>query len=287
MKSDYWRQLNFYNPDNDRNSVLVIGAGALGSYVTFGLARMGVRDISVIDFDKVEAHNLPNQFFAESILEDGSEIFKVLALKKTIDFIVPNNTIRCFADDIKLSELNRRSWNVIFVTVDSMEVRQWIWNNMKDKTRLIIDGRIGGQFANVYTIVTGHFDASNYYNTQLPTDEEVDKIAPLPCSGRSVVDISMGVAGEMVGRYRHYVKGEILNMHSFHDYKIGQSAVFMAYTSLNQQRDLMDKDELVKAGIEPEQQKLSTIVEEMQNTPLAHIPIRDDMVDASEFPVEG
>ena len=76
LNPDFWRQTDFYKPTEDKRSCLVVGAGAEGSWVTYGLARMGVKDITVIDFDKVEAHNLPNQFFAESLAEP--DIFKVL-----------------------------------------------------------------------------------------------------------------------------------------------------------------------------------------------------------------
>lgn len=41
-----------------RSHVLVVGAGALGNEVLKNLALLGVRRISILDFDQVEAHNL-------------------------------------------------------------------------------------------------------------------------------------------------------------------------------------------------------------------------------------
>lgn len=255
LKPDYWRQLDFYNPDDDINRILVVGAGSLGSYVTFGLARLGCKNITVIDFDKVEAHNLPNQFFAESLAEP--DIFKVNVLKKTIDFMMPDNSVRTIIDDItKSQEISSRVFDVIIVTVDNMVARKWIWEFYKAKRVMIIDGRIGGQFANIYTIRTTFSEAAKYYESQLFTDEEVDSIAPLPCTGKSVVDISMAVAGELVGRYRHFTHGEIINMHSFNDYKIGRSEIFRLYQSkYTSSDDLMLSADAVTAGAEKESEE--------------------------------
>jgi molybdopterin-synthase adenylyltransferase len=44
----------------------VCGAGALGSHVADNLARQGVRQIRVIDRDRVEEHNVGTQLYGES-----------------------------------------------------------------------------------------------------------------------------------------------------------------------------------------------------------------------------
>jgi len=44
----------------------VCGAGAVGSNLVHHLVRQGVRQVTVIDFDRVEAHNVGTQTYAES-----------------------------------------------------------------------------------------------------------------------------------------------------------------------------------------------------------------------------
>jgi molybdopterin/thiamine biosynthesis adenylyltransferase len=44
----------------------VCGAGAVGSNLVDNLVRQGVRHVTVIDFDRVEAHNVGTQIYTES-----------------------------------------------------------------------------------------------------------------------------------------------------------------------------------------------------------------------------
>jgi molybdopterin/thiamine biosynthesis adenylyltransferase len=57
--------------------IAICGAGALGSHVADGLARLGVQHLRVIDRDRVEQHNVSTQLHGES--EVG--LFKVEALR--------------------------------------------------------------------------------------------------------------------------------------------------------------------------------------------------------------
>ncbi len=60
-----------------RVKLIVCGAGALGSLLVDNLARQGVRRLTVIDHDRVEAHNVGTQFYGQS--DVGA--FKVEALR--------------------------------------------------------------------------------------------------------------------------------------------------------------------------------------------------------------
>ncbi len=63
-----------------RAAVTVCGAGALGSWMAENLARQGFQRIRVIDHDRVEAHNLGNQLYAQADI--GA--FKVQALQNLV-----------------------------------------------------------------------------------------------------------------------------------------------------------------------------------------------------------
>ncbi len=47
-------------------AITLCGAGALGSLLADNLARQGVRQLTVIDFDRIEAHNVGTQIFGQS-----------------------------------------------------------------------------------------------------------------------------------------------------------------------------------------------------------------------------
>ena len=101
MKSQQWRGLDFFDPAKTHPDVLIIGCGHIGSYMAFGLARMGVKNITVVDHDMVEPHNLPNQFFAESLVKDLPDtptLYKVVAVRQTINYLIPSATIISIPD---------------------------------------------------------------------------------------------------------------------------------------------------------------------------------------------
>ena len=58
----------------------VCGAGAVGSNLVNNLARQGLRQVTVIDFDRVEGHNIGTQTYGESDVG----VFKVEALQAEI-----------------------------------------------------------------------------------------------------------------------------------------------------------------------------------------------------------
>lgn len=60
-----------------RVKLIVCGAGALGSLLVDNLVRQGVRHLTVIDHDRVEAHNVGTQLYGQG--EVGA--FKVEALR--------------------------------------------------------------------------------------------------------------------------------------------------------------------------------------------------------------
>jgi molybdopterin-synthase adenylyltransferase len=58
------RQRDVLPPDKlAKLAISVIGCGAVGSFTVLTLAKMGITDITVYDGDKVEEHNLPNQWY--------------------------------------------------------------------------------------------------------------------------------------------------------------------------------------------------------------------------------
>ena len=62
MITDFTRQSELINVHEFDKRINVIGAGALGSWLTFFLLKMGFKRISLYDFDVVEEHNIPTRY---------------------------------------------------------------------------------------------------------------------------------------------------------------------------------------------------------------------------------
>lgn len=235
--ADHWRGLDFYKPTSDpRGHVLIAGAGAIGSYVAFGLLRMGVRRVTVVDFDKVEQHNLPNQFFAEEGLV--GDVYKVTALSRTIKFMMPNADIRIFPLRIEAyletEDYANTSFSAVVSAVDDMNVRKWMFQKLQH-IPLFLDSRTGGLYTNIYAVITASEMAVKYYEESLHSNEEA---VPLSCSGQAIIDASMATAAELIARYRTYTMSKRLQaICTFHDYKIGQAYGMKYYNNSESQID--------------------------------------------------
>jgi len=237
MKSQQWRGLDFFNPDKTHPNVLIIGCGHIGSYLAFGLARMGVKEITVVDHDMVEPHNLPNQFFAESLVKDlpnEPTLYKVIALQQTIQHLVPAALITAIPSRIETSGIKVGDYGCNMVAVDDMNVRKWIWNELmtrRDRTKLLIDARTGGAFANTFGIMVSREQSRKIYEENLYDNSDA---APLPCTGTAIIDVSFGVVADCIQKYRQFIlTNAIISIHTFHDYVVGTTSIMRMQKIVN------------------------------------------------------
>jgi len=145
---DITRHIEVFSPDAfGRRRIDVIGAGASGSRIVLSLAKLGLEDIHVWDFDKVEAHNIANQAF--SIADVGK--LKVEALRDLVRQQT-GATIHVHAERVDGSQ---QLGDVVFLLTDTMASRKEIWNKgirYKMRTKLLIETRMGTDEGRVYTV---------------------------------------------------------------------------------------------------------------------------------------
>ena len=53
----------FFDPELLDAPIHIIGCGAVGSTIAENLARLGIKELNLWDFDDVEEHNIANQMF--------------------------------------------------------------------------------------------------------------------------------------------------------------------------------------------------------------------------------
>lgn len=133
---DLNKSLEFFDPRKVNGRCHVIGCGSIGSNVAEQLARYGIEDIVLYDFDIVEPHNIANQLFTE---EDVSKE-KTQALAELLYKINPKlkHTLK-----IEGEYTDQILTDYVFMCVDSVEVRQHIvkQNLMNPLIKAIFDFR--------------------------------------------------------------------------------------------------------------------------------------------------
>ena len=108
--------------------VLVIGAGGLGCPVLQYLAAVGIGNIGIVDFDKVELHNLHRQ-----ILYTESHVgqFKSATAKTILENLNPHINIQSFEEKLTLENASEIITNFDYV-VDGTDnfITRYIINDM-------------------------------------------------------------------------------------------------------------------------------------------------------------
>lgn len=114
---DLTKSYDFFNPSSVTAKIHIIGCGSVGSTVAENLARCGITNMVLYDFDKVEARNLVNQMFTQKHIG----MAKVDALRNILCEINPD------CKDIKVEP---EGWQgkilsgYIFLCVDSIDIRR-------------------------------------------------------------------------------------------------------------------------------------------------------------------
>jgi molybdopterin/thiamine biosynthesis adenylyltransferase len=145
---DTLRHYGVFNPDDHDLRINVIGAGATGSKVVMELAKLGLTDIHVWDFDDVESHNIPNQAFG--LQHIGMK--KVDALKEVVEQFTGTSI---HTHDHKVTGEDEDLSGVVFLLTDTMSSRKEIWENairFKMNIQVMIETRMGADVGRIYTV---------------------------------------------------------------------------------------------------------------------------------------
>ena len=132
-------------------TVLVGGAGGIGSWVCFLLARAGFK-IYVCDFDMIEAHNLGGQLYSK--VDIGK--YKVDALAKIIEDFCDETISKSYN---KIDE-NSMTAPLVISAFDNMKARLDMFNSWQkvygnNPKAIFIDGRLLAEQLYIYCITGG------------------------------------------------------------------------------------------------------------------------------------
>lgn len=178
-------------------SFLVIGAGAIGSYFVTTLSKMGAKDITVYDYDKIEEHNISNQIYPlSSVGSPKIEILKRMASSFGDCQIIEKNQkwIKGISDE----------YDVVVSAVDNMDVRKeiWDWYSRMNCVKFCLDGRMSAQLYKVYGIDMSNNEAKKFYETTLYPQSEASEE---PCGQKSIIYTVLQVGGQMLSQVKRWI----------------------------------------------------------------------------------
>ena len=133
-----------------RSSVLIVGAGGLGSPIAIYLAALGIGKICVIDKDKVEISNLARQ-----IIFDTNDINKKkssVAINK-IKKINPDIKVKCFNKNLTRMNINQiaKNFDLLIDGSDNFRTRFLVNDYCFKNKKILISGAISKFDGQVYT----------------------------------------------------------------------------------------------------------------------------------------
>lgn len=151
----------------------VIGCGGTGSFLAASLGKLGIKDVTLYDFDIVEAKNVGNQLFGKD--DVGKK--KVDALK---EYIKNNCNMVYKTVDTKIDAETAEMEGIVFVLTDSMSNRIEILdaNEFNSDCQVLIETRLGVYDGRVYIV-----DPNN--STQI---EKYRKTLYMPKKTKNVAD---------------------------------------------------------------------------------------------------
>ena len=180
-----------------QDSLIIGGAGGIGSYLCLFLARAGF-DTVIYDFDMVEKENLAGQFY--KISDIGR--YKVDAVYNNVKEFSPGSSI--YTKSRKITEDNSVYGRFFFSAFDNMEARKVFFNHWKKnlhlhKNALFVDGRLEAEMFQIFCVTQ---DKVEEYERHLFDDSEIEDA---PCTMKQTSHIAAMIASYMTSIFTNHV----------------------------------------------------------------------------------
>jgi len=145
----------------------IVGLGATGTFFAFFLARAGVNNVKLVDFDSFESHNFGSQLISQSAIGTNKAVATRDMLFKFTN--VPN----IFTSQVRVEETFYSS-EIVVCTLDSMSGRKYMFEQFLTDVnqKLFIDTRISAEYWEVYAITKNNQENIAKYKETLFSDEQ-------------------------------------------------------------------------------------------------------------------
>ena len=186
-------------------SVLIIGAGGLGSPIAIYLASLGIGKIGVIDKDKVELSNLNRQIIFNT--NDINKSKSTAAISK-LKVINPNISLKSFNKEITNKNIKKiaQSYNIIVDGSDNFKTRFLINDYCFKSKKILVSGAVSRFDGQVYTFnfTNKKSPCLRCFMPKMPSNYDFDN-----CEYEGILGTLTGIIGTIQA---HEVVKEILNI---------------------------------------------------------------------------
>ncbi len=187
------------------SSVLVIGAGGLGSPIAIYLAALGVGKIGIVDKDNVEISNLSRQIIFET--KDVKKSKSLLAVNK-LRKINPNINLKSFKKEITKKNISKiaKNYNFIVDGSDNFKTRFLINDYCLSNKKILISGAVSKFDGQVYTFnfTNKKSPCLRCFIPKIPLEPDIDN-----CENEGILGTLTGIIGSIQA---NEVIKEILNI---------------------------------------------------------------------------
>ena len=143
MRNYFSRQIMLWGEDTQellsQKKVLIVGSGGLGCSVALALSGSGIGFIDIVDFDRVEVHNIHRQVLFD--LDDIGEFKAKVAVKKILKR-VPSLQAKAYTISFEEFIKEPKEYDLIIDATDNLFVREQIDNFAKSQNIAWIYGSV-------------------------------------------------------------------------------------------------------------------------------------------------
>lgn len=194
------RHVEIFSPNViEKKRIDVIGCGATGSKVICALAKLGIEEFHVWDFDRVEEHNIANQEFSP-------EHIGQLKAEAIADVVRHTADARVISHCEKLDGTQALG-DIVFLLTDTMESRKKIWEgSLKSKmyTDIMIETRMGPDSGRIYALNPSIPSHIRGWEATLYSDSESQTSA---CGSQTIVGVTADIiSGLAVWQFIRYTQ---------------------------------------------------------------------------------
>ena len=176
-----------------KSSVLIVGAGGLGSPIAIYLAALGIGKIGIVDKDNVEISNLSRQIiFNTNDIKKNKSSTAINKLKK----INPDLQLHSFNKNLTMQNINQiaKNFDLIVDGSDNFRTRFLINDYCLKNKKILVSGAISKFDGQVYTF---NFSKKNSpclscFIPKIPSNPDVDN-----CEYEGVLGTLGGIIGSI------------------------------------------------------------------------------------------
>lgn len=195
--------------------VLMVGAGSIGSFAAVSMAKMGIKNFEVFDFDTIELHNFANQLY--SWKDVGLKKIAILGnIMSRFGFSPDESSDRKFLGyDSEFTEEDIehvRMADIVICAVDNMATRKLLWELSKKclNVGLFIDCRIGGLQFDGFALNPLDINDRRFFEQKEGDGKsaylyESEEAAELKCTEKSIIFPVLQSASWITTCIFHYV----------------------------------------------------------------------------------